>query len=183
MEQPTRNWSPKYTNSSCKLSLKKRKVFSFYLLFGNWNLLKYFRAPPRSFQSRYWLGLQAVEVLMNRGSLSSSLTGLLVGFASTQDIIQRIPEIPCYMGPWRSRAQHGSWVLSTKREREKQQEESQIYLFTLMPGMTSQNFFLIVIIESLCAIQVNGQEIHRNNKSWDQWDRLRSCPPYRPHPL
>ena len=99
---------------------KKTKVFSFYLLFGNWNLLKWFRAPPRSLKSRYCLGLQATEVLMNRESLSSSLTGVLVGFASTQDIIQRIPEIPCYMGPWRSRAQHGSWVLSTKREREKQ---------------------------------------------------------------
>ena len=61
MEQTTRDWSPKYTNSSCRLSIKKAKVFSFYLLFGNWNLLKCFREPPRSLQSRYCLGLQATK--------------------------------------------------------------------------------------------------------------------------
>lgn len=72
-------------------------IFAYYLIIDIF--LKYFRAPLRRLQSGYWLGLQASEIFMSRGSLSSSLTGLLVAFTGTQHIIQGVLKVPWYVDP------------------------------------------------------------------------------------
>ena len=124
------------------------ETLDFCLLFGNWPFfLKYIRAPLRRWQSGYWLGLQASEIFMSRGSLSSSPTGLLVVFTAYYSESSQ-GSLVC--GPLKE--QCTTWKLDSinlKREAARRNSD----FFTQIPEETSKYFFhiLSLVITSLCT--------------------------------
>lgn len=74
------------------LLIGKFLIFAYYLIIDIFLYILHLRR----LQSGYWL-VSMPEIFMSRGSLSSSLTGLLVAFYSTQHIIQRVFKVPWYV--------------------------------------------------------------------------------------